>query len=89
MSTNLEYTEKEKVSENNFTFQQQQQRNVQKNVFHLQNCCFCLLIRAIDFFLVLVAISIEHYMIFFWVSYKYNKIMRASLLALGKSIVVY
>ena len=86
MSTNLEYTEKEKVSENNFTFQQQQQRNVQKNVFHLQNCCFCLLIRAIDFFLVLVAISIEHYMIY---SYKYNKIMRASLLALGKSIVVY
>ena len=65
MSTNLEYTEKEKVSENNFTFQQQQQRNVQKNVFHLQNCCFCLLIRAIDFFLVLIAISIEHYMIFF------------------------
>ena len=68
MSTNLEYTEKEKVSENNFTFQQQQQRKlpgyVQKNVFHLQNCCFFFLIRAIDFFLVLVAISIEHYMIF-------------------------
>ena len=40
MSTNLEYAEKEKVSENNFTFQQQQQRNVQKNVFHLQNCFF-------------------------------------------------
>ena len=64
MSTNLEYTEKEKVSENNFTFQQQQQRNVQKNVFHLQNFFFFSLIRAIDFFLVLVAISIEHYMIF-------------------------
>ena len=28
MSTNLEYTEKEKVSENNFTFQQQQQRKL-------------------------------------------------------------
>ena len=65
MSTNLEYTEKEKVSENNFTFQQQQQRNVKKNVFHLQNCWFFLLIRTIDFFLVLVAISIEHHMIFF------------------------